>query len=815
MNKFLVILGFLIGYHCSMAQSAMSTLNATRISSEIKIDGALNDPAWNIAPTISDFIQFEPKPGRAPSHQTEIKVLYDDKAIYIAATMLDAAPDSINVQLSERDQIGVVDWIGFTVDSYQDGQNGSGFFVTASGNQVDRKFTANNVGNNVSFSGDRSWDAVWESKVKINDQGWVAEFKIPYSALRFPTAEIQDWNVNFFRMIRRHREVSSWNPIDPAGDGFLIQSGRLLGLQSIKSPVRLSATPFVAGYLEVTNNPNADPSISNLKSFNGGMDIRYGINDAFTVDMTLIPDFGEADSDEQVLNLSPFEVRFDENRQFFTEGTELFNRGGLFYSRRVGDRPFDRGAANRALQTNEVVKSNPGRAQLINATKLSGRTKKGLGIGLFNAVESSMHAVLENTETGAERLVETNPLTNYNVIVFNQNLKNNSSVTLINTNVYRDGAAYEANVTGANINLSDKNNKYELDVEGALSQKYLETSVDLGHKLEVEVSKTYGNFNYSLGYGEESDTYDPNDLGFLFNNNSREFYANGSLSRYEAFGPFNNANISFGIGYERLYAPNVFSSLGISTRSNFQSKTFHNFGFFGNVQPIPENNYFVTRSEDLSTYLRYPAFGSGGLWISSDYRKKLALDAEIYFGGNRKWGGRYSGISFRPRIQINNHLIVRPGLNYDWSQNDPQYVTTENDESIFGNSQQDVLISELNFTYVFTPAISFELEGRHYWAKVAYDKFWQVDQQGGLIPTFYEKFSDINFNAFTIDSVFRWRFAPGSDIFFIWKNSIFSSGNIPIPSYRENWKLLRQNPTRNSFSLKVIYYLDYLSLTKG
>jgi len=815
MIKYLAVLGILIGYQSTSAQSAMSTLKATRVDSDIKIDGTLDDPAWDSAPTISDFIQFEPKPGRAPSHQTKIKVLYDDKAIYIGAKMEDTAPDSINLQLSERDQIGVVDWFGFTVDSYQDGQNGSGFFVTASGNQIDRKFTSNNVGNNVNFSGDRSWDAVWESKVKITVQGWIAELKIPYSALRFPTAEIQDWNVNFFRMIRRHREVSSWNPINPAGDGFLIQSGRLIGLQSIKSPVRLSATPFVAGYLEILNSPNVDPPISNSKSFNGGMDIRYGINDAFTVDMTLIPDFGEADSDEQVLNLSPFEVRFDENRQFFTEGTELFNRGGLFYSRRVGDLPFDRGAASRNLKANEVVKSNPGRSQLINATKLSGRTKKGLGIGLFNAVESSMNAVISNLETGAERMVETNPLTNYNVIVFNQNLKNNSSVTLINTNVFRDGEAYEANVTGANLNLSDKNNKYELDVDGALSQKYFGTSTDLGHKFNAFVSKTSGNFNYSLGYSEESDTYDPNDLGFLFNNNSRGIFANGSLARYEAFGPFNNASLNFGIGYERLYAPNVFSSLSIYTRSNFQSKSFHNFGFFANVQPIPENNYFITRSQDLSTFLRVPAFGSGGLWLSSDYRKRLALDAEIYFGGNKKWGGRYSGISFRPRIQINNHFIVRPGINYDWSQNDPQYVTTESSESIFGNSQQDVLITELNFTYVFTPKMSFNLEGRHYWARVAYNKFWQVDEHGGLIPTFYEKFSDINFNAFTIDTVFRWRFAPGSDIFFIWKNNVFSSGNIPIPNYRDNWNLLRNNPTRNSFSLKMIYYLDYLSLTKG
>ncbi len=812
--KFLIFA--LLAINCQLnAQSTVPAITAVRLNGDIKIDGIIDEAVWSDAPEVTGFLQFEPKPGRPASSETVVKILYDDKAIYVAAKLNDSHPDSINKQLSERDQIGVVDWFGITIDSYQDGQNGSGFFVTAAGGQVDKKFTKDNVGGNVNFSGDRSWDAVWESKSKINADGWIVEMKLPYSALRFPTAEIQDWNINFFRMIRRHREISSWNPINPEGDGFLIQSGKYEGLQSIKSPPRLSATPFVAGYVEVTNNPLTLPARSTIKSFNGGMDIKYGLNDAFTLDMTLVPDFGEADSDEQILNLSPFEVRFDENRQFFTEGVELFERGGLFYSRRVGDRPFDSGAAERNLRPNEYVVSNPGRAQLINASKLSGRTKNGLGVGVFNAVESSMKAVVRNSATGIDREVETNPLTNYNVFVLNQNLKNNSSVTLTNTNVIRSGAAYDANVTGANVNLSDKNNKYEVDVEGALSQKYFSDSVGLGHNFEVEFGKTAGRFNYEFGYSEESDTYDPNDLGFLFNNNSRVFYAGGNIARYEAFGPFNNANLNFNLSYERLYAPNVYQAFEINTRSNFQSKTFHNFGFFASTQPTAKNDYFITRSEDFSQYLRMPAWGYGGLWLSSDYRKKLALDGEIYYGGNKKWQGRYWGFSFFPRIQVNNKLIIRPRLGIDWSRNDPQYVTTYENESTFGNSQQKVVTTELNLTYVFTPKMSFNLEGRHYWASVAFDQFWKIGPNGGLLSTDFNEFSDINFNAFTIDSFFRWRFAPGSDIFFIWKNNRFSDDNIPIPTFRKNWDLLKNNPSRNSFSLKVIYYLDYLSLAKG
>lgn len=152
------------------------------------------------------------------------------------------------------------------------------------------------------------------------------------------------------------------------------------------------------------------------------MDVKYGISDAFTLDMTLIPDFGQAQSDNKVLNLSPFEVQFNENRQFFTEGTELFNKGGLFYSRRIGGTPLNYGKAYNNLQDGEEVVENPLAPQLYNATKISGRTAKGLGIGFFNATSGRTVATIRNSE-GIERQVETDPLTNFNVLVFDQNLK--------------------------------------------------------------------------------------------------------------------------------------------------------------------------------------------------------------------------------------------------------------------------------------------------------------------------------------------------------------------------------------------------------
>ena len=187
-----------------------------------------------------------------------------------------------------------------------------------------------------------------------------------------------------------------WSEIDPQENGFLNQSGYLKGVKDVVSPIRLQATPFIAVYGEHYKDKNADQVNSYGHSFNGGMDIKYGINDAFTLDMTLIPDFGEAQSDNQVLNLSPFEVRFDENRQFFTEGTELFNKGNLFYSRRIGGRPINASKAYANLDDGETVINNPISTQLINASKVSGRTKGGLGLGVFNAVSARTFATIEN-----------------------------------------------------------------------------------------------------------------------------------------------------------------------------------------------------------------------------------------------------------------------------------------------------------------------------------------------------------------------------------------------------------------------------------
>lgn len=225
------------------------------------------------------------------------------------------------------------------------------------------------------------------------------------------------------------------------------------------------------------------------------MDLKYGINESYTLDMILFPDFGQVQSDDQILNLTPFEVKYDERRQFFTEGTEKFNKCGIFYTRRVGAMPRNFFRPYDSLRQNEVINKNPEETRIINATKISGRNADGLGIGFFNAITSRARSIIEDTLTGIKRNITTQPFTNYNVLVLDQNLKNNSYLSLVNTNLWIPGDAYSANVTGLETKISNKKSTVAVFGNLNISQKYDENSMPVfGHSLLMNISKPSGKF---------------------------------------------------------------------------------------------------------------------------------------------------------------------------------------------------------------------------------------------------------------------------------------------------------------------------------
>ncbi|WP_426062231.1 DUF5916 domain-containing protein, partial [Hymenobacter sp. B1770] len=345
------------------------------------------------------------------------------------------------------------DFFAIFLDTYHDQLNGYGFFVTPSGVQLDVRYSP--------AGDDFGWNAVWDSRTTRQGPDWVAELRIPFSAIRFNGDPEQVWGLNFGRQRERDRQHFTWNEVKPSVNGFVNQWGELRGIRNVQPPLRLSLTPFVSTY--VNHFPHNEPGKRNATArFNAGADLKYGLNECFTLDATIMPEFGQAQSDNVVLNLSPFEVQFNENRPFFTEGTELVNKGNLFYSRRVGAQPLGFGRAQAQLARGEQLLDNPDETRLLGAAKVSGRTAQGLGVGVFNALSGDIHATVRDS-LGQQRTLLTQPFSNYNVFVLDQSLKNNSYVSLVNTNVTRKGRTYDANVTGGLFRFANKKNAYAVN----------------------------------------------------------------------------------------------------------------------------------------------------------------------------------------------------------------------------------------------------------------------------------------------------------------------------------------------------------------
>jgi hypothetical protein len=789
------------------AALARKNIVAVRITTPPKIDGEMKEPFWKTLPAASDFVEYAPRNGILPPLRTEIRFAYDDQALYILAVMYDPHPDSICKELGRRDQIEALntDYISFDILPYNDGLNMYEFKVSPANLQNDCKYSA--IGQDI------TWDAVWESAVVISDSAWVAELKIPYSALRFPKNDAQVWGINMWRNLHRHHEFSTWSWVDNKTNDIFRFYGTLTGIHSIKPPVRLSFTPYLSGYnVKTPENKRWDYFLR------GGLDVRYGINESYTLDMMLIPDFGQVQSDDQVLNLSPFEIRYDEKRQFFTEATELFNKCEIFYTRRVGSVPKNRNAAEESRLPEEKITQNPDQTRIINATKISGRNAKGLGIGFFNGMTTNTWATLQDTITGLTRKVMTQPFTNYNVLVFDQNLKNNSYVTLINTNYYTPADGYSANVTGAETTL--KNKKSTLQVFGRVnvSQKYVKQySPQFGHQYLVAISKPGGKFQYQLLRQETGDTYDPNDMGFLSYNN--EAYNNLRLS-YNIFDPvwkIINSSTQFQIFYATLYKPYSFKTLEFNLDNSTTFKKYWNNSVSLGIQPLGYNDYYEPRLWGRVYKKPWNYYGSWG--FSSDARKPFRYFHQLYLGYSPDNNNLSWSVGLIPRVRLSDRLSVSLEMWLEKEQNNHGWVTTSSDtvgnlSIFFGRRDVTTINNILNIKYIFNTKASLSLRARHYWSQAKYISFYTLNEDGSLTDSYFMEGQNINFNAFSADLQFVWYFAPGSEISIVWKNAINTFGEELVHNYVTDLGNTLNAPQSNSLSIKILYYLDFLTIKK-
>lgn len=793
------------------AHGPRKTATVRRMSGIVRIDGRADEPDWADAQVCEGFTQYEPANGYPTSFETKVRMLFDDEGVYVFADMIDAHPDSISRELGKRDSDNEInaDWFSVDLCPFDDGVNGFSFKLTVTGVQTDIRRGSGSTGRDV------TWDAVWDSGTRITGTGWSSEIFIPFSSIRFPVSGNSQWGVNFHRFVARRKEVSSWNFTDKKKGNTISQTGVVTGFGNIDPPVRLSLMPYFSAYFE-----GGEAGARIMKpQVNGGMDLKWGINESFTVDATLIPDFSQVQADDQVLNLTPYEIQYNERRQFFTEGTDVFSKADIFYSRRIGAKPrFYNDAMRKADQEGLTVVSNPLETTMINATKLSGRTGSGLGIGFFNAMTGRSAAILSDPVTGEKVEFTTESFTNYNMVVLDQSLPNASYVSLVNTNVMRSGPDtgrnYTANVTATDMQFNTADKMFSAQAVGAVSQKYFSGNrPETGHSLYLSGGKTGGRYTARYEMQVISDDYDPNDMGYLRRNNLFSNEISFGYNLYTPMGLFYSSKNSLSLSYDRLYKPSAFNDLNISLVSSSVLTNFWTVVFTGSVSPSGSDDYFEPRAEGMM-YHRQPA-AVFTAEIGTDPRKVFMMEVEAGYTSHYLEPGRFStGIEVNPSVRFSNRFSGKADFNWELDKKDEGYAGMAGDEIIFGQRDNRTLSCEMDLSYMFSAHSYISFRMREYWARAAYTgNYFRLNVDGSLTPVNASRSDNTSYNAFNADINYTWRFAPGSELTLMLKNALYDSEDIIPATFGDNLKGLWAHNITRSLSCKVIWYLDYHTVT--
>jgi hypothetical protein len=787
-NRYILLL--LTFFCCYSMHSQKKVLNTKSITSKVTIDGKLTEEAWNSTEIATEFVMYQPDNGKLISEnkKTIVKIVYDNDAVYIAAIMNDEDPSNIRKEITNRDSFGVTDYFSVFINGYNDGQQDFRFFVTAAGVQIDCIATE-------SYK-DFSWDAIWDSKTTITNSGWIAEIKIPYAAIRFPNQNKQTWGINFLRNIERDVQVYSWNRIDTKIGAELTQNGILEGIENIKTPTRLFFIPYASFYNQKDDNQKDN-------TFKGGLDIKYGINDAFTLDAILIPDFGQTKFDNAILNLEPFEQKLDENRPFFTEGTELFSKGNLFYSRRIGGEPSE----YPNVADNEELIDYPSTVDLLNAVKISGRTKNGLGIGFLNAITEKTYATIQDTLTLETRKEVIEPLANYNIFVLDQRFNKNSSVTFINTNTIRNGDFRDANVAGVIFDLNTKKNSYNLN--GDFKYSTINTVEDYnGYKTALAFKKTSGKIRYEFSGKYISENYDVNDLGIIFYTNYHAAYANASYrilnptTVFNTFRILQEANLEIQNTTGKIQENFFKTTIGAKSLKN----TYYEFSLLF----TPKETYDFYEPRIYQRYVYVPKRVSSYFGFELNRNHPLTIDATVSIAKYDEEKRQNYGYYINPKYRFSNQFSLEFALDYLNKKNDRGWVGFDTNGIVFAQRDRAILQNTLTGKFALTNTMALNLDVRYYWSYAENQEYFTLQDNGYLIPNpTYSLNKNRNFNSWNFDLSYSWWFAPGSQIYVMYRNFGVERTNEVEKDLSTNIKNIFDSNLTNIFSISIRYYIDY------
>ena len=745
-NKILfIILAIVVVF----ANDKKLSYNILQTTDRIDIDGLLDESVWSEGEAITGFIQKDPRPGEPATQKTEVRVVLDDEHIYIGAYLFDNSPDSIASQIIRRDGWGYSDWFAVGIDSYLDRRTCFGFWVGPSGSLRDMLHYNDT-------ETDRSWDAVWEAKSVILENGWSAEMKIPLSQLRYnPSEREQKWGVNFYRRTARSGEETFWSPILMDSKGFVSQFGTLTGIQLQKQKKRIEALPYTAviDYLEPGEIDNPFWKKNDV-SGNLGIDLKLGIGSNFTLTGTINPDFGQVEADPADLNLSAYETFFDERRPFFLEGTDIFQFGKtrgiddnmgssqLFYSRRIGRNP-----RGEIIETGTQYDDYPRNTNIISALKFSGKTSKGLSIGILGALTDREEAFyIDSLNSKKSQIIE--PLASSTVVRLKQDmnkgrfivggfltsniqdLSNNYLNTSFLKGAYVAGFDFEyampdpswviSGVTSMSNIYGDKN--VILDIQQSSAHYFQQPGDDnfvdstktslRGTSSEFSIAKISGkNLKGSLTFGQISPGYNVNELGYMRSANSKKLNSNLKYEDYTpgkfwqifslSFGSYQDwdydfKNVSSGIWMESWMRLNNWHSISLDYRNSFggMNRTF-------------------TRGGPLASR---PTWNKFGFKFETDRRKKI--NGFMRIGERRAEDGEYdksfgTGFNFRPdsRWDLEFNIFIRNEFDTDQYIEqiyDDQASSTYGSRYIFSDISNDSKGMTFEASMIYSPKLSVQ-----------------------------------------------------------------------------------------------------------
>ena len=785
-----------------------------------RIDGKLNEDVWKHAPVATGFVQLVPDEGAPASERTEIRVLYGDDALYVAFRAFDTNPSAIEGQLTRRDQKSFSDWVHVAIDSYNDKRTAFQFGVNLKGVKQD-------VYRFDDTKQDPDWDAVWDVGTSIDEHGWTAEFRIPYTQLRFAHTEETTWGIQFTRSIARKKEQVYWAPLSSQESGTVSKYGTLQGLKGIKSRWRLEVAPYSLGRLQqATGDPN-DPFFKENDPFATlGMDLKYGLTGNFTLDVTMNPDFGQVEADPARVNLTEFETFFPERRPFFVEGSNIFrfnigDRDELFHSRRIGRAP------RRRLDSRDGYFDTPAVTTIQIAEKLSGKTESGWTVGLLHASTAKEAAdIVTRKGDTLDEIVE--PATQYSLARLQKDFRDgNSAIGAIATGVFRPSDQAEAlnTHTRAITGGFDFRHRFWNDnfrfigyalashvagSEDAIARtqrapgRYMHrpdadhltfdptrTSLS-GLSASANFSKIGGSFwRYYAGFRTRTPGFETNDIGFM----SRADF----LVSWAGIGYDHSLPTQYLRQWEMRWHNWRWQTYG-GEPGSFGSRLSVNVEFL-NYWLVSASTGYILGSLSTSMLRGGPAFQTedsinGTLDVTSDSRKKVLLElkSDLRFQPESdSWAFDVAPtLRWRPVSRVQASI----GMSYSNSENDRQWITRirkDTDYYIFSRIARQTVGLTGRFDFAFTPNLSLQLYAQPFVSSGRYNQLKQVADPRG--EHYIDRFNalkietvkygyemdvngdgtsefifnpDFNFKQFRSNAVLRWEYRPGSTLFVVW-----------------------------------------------